>query len=197
MALSEADLQTDLDRRRPGRSRHTTQRKEPDEVRILSGVFEGVTTGTPIGLIVENVDQRSRDYTKIKDKFRPGHADYTYWRKYGIRDYRGGGRSSARETALRVAAGAIARKILDHLLDDPVTIRGALIQMGPHPIDRDHWDWEEVENNPFWSPDRAAAETWDINQVEAQRLCQSPTRPTRVFASDRRIGHADLRLVVR
>jgi chorismate synthase len=160
IALAEADIQIWLDRRRPGQSRFTTQRREPDKVRILSGLFEGLTTGTPIALAIDNLDQRQRDYSAIADKFRPGHADYTYWRKYGIRDYRGGGRSSARETALRVAAGAVARKVLAHLLDDPVTISGALIQVGPHPIDRDRWDWAEIENNPFWCPDPAAAETW-------------------------------------
>jgi chorismate synthase len=160
IALAEADIQIWLDRRRPGQSRFTTQRREPDKVRILSGLFEGLTTGTPIALAIDNLDQRQRDYSAIADKFRPGHADYTYWRKYGIRDYRGGGRSSARETALRVAAGAVARKVLAHLLDDPVTIRGALIQVGAHPIDRDRWDWAEIENNPFWCPDPAAAETW-------------------------------------
>jgi chorismate synthase len=160
IALAEDDIQVWLDRRRPGQSRFTTQRREPDRVRILSGLFEGLTTGTPISLVIDNVDQRQRDYSDIADKFRPGHADYTYWRKYGIRDYRGGGRSSARETALRVAAGAVARKVLAHLLDDPVTIRGALVQVGPHAIDRDRRDWEEIENNPFWSPDPVAAETW-------------------------------------
>ncbi len=158
--LAEGDLQPWLDKRRPGQSRYTTQRRETDQVRILSGVFEGMTTGTPVALVIENQDQRSKDYSDIKDKFRPGHADYTYDRKYGIRDYRGGGRSSARETAMRVAAGGIARKVLDHTLDEPVTIRGALVQMGPHSIDRDRWDWKEVEQNPFWCPDKAAAEQW-------------------------------------
>src|SRR4051794_14790097 len=137
-------------------SRYTTQRQEPDQVRILSGVFEGVTTGTPISLMIENVDQRSKDYGAIKDSFRPGHADYTYWKKYGIRDYRGGGRSSARETASRVAAGAIARKILG----GSVAIRGALVQIGPHAIDRDAWSWEQVEQNPFWCPDAQTAGRW-------------------------------------
>ena len=130
MELSEADIQGDLDRRRPGRNKHTTQRNEPDQVRILSGVFEGKTTGTPIGLLIENTDQRSRDYGDIKDKFRPGHADYTYQQKYGIRDYRGGGRSSARETAMRVAAGAIARKYLSERAG--IEIQGYLAQLGPH-----------------------------------------------------------------
>src|SRR5210317_455650 len=129
MALSEADLQGDLDRRKPGKSRHTTQRREADEVQILSGVFEGMTTGSPIGLIIHNTDQRSKDYSKIKDRFRPGHADYTYQQKYGLRDYRGGGRSSARETAMRVAAGAIARKYLQ--VRYGVEIRGYLAQLGP------------------------------------------------------------------
>ncbi len=155
--LAESDIQVWLDRRRPGQSRFTTQRKEPDKVKILSGVFEGQTTGAPIGLLIENVDQRSKDYGDIAEKFRPGHADYTYWKKYGIRDYRGGGRSSARETAMRVAAGAIARK----LLGDSVRIRGALVQLGPHHIDRDSWDWDAVEDNPFWCPDRKAAQSWE------------------------------------
>jgi chorismate synthase len=157
MPLVEADIQHWLDRRRPGQSRFTTQRKEPDTVRILSGVFEGQTTGTPVGLLIENVDTRTKDYGDIRDKFRPGHADYTYWKKYGIRDYRGGGRSSARETAMRVAAGAVARKILG----DKIRIRGALVQMGPHRIDRDAWDWDAVEDNPFWCPDRNSAQSWE------------------------------------
>jgi chorismate synthase len=151
-------VQAFLDRRRPGQSRFTTQRQEPDSVRLLSGVMEGeggrglLTTGTPIHLMIENVDQRSKDYGDIKDKYRPGHADYAYDAKYGIRDYRGGGRSSARETAARVAAGAIARCVLPG-----VTVRGALVQMGPHRIDRDRWDWEEVGKNPFFCPDATAA----------------------------------------
>jgi chorismate synthase len=149
LELSEADLQHDLDRRRPGKSRHTTQRREPDEVRILSGVFEGKTTGVPIGLLIENVDQRSKDYGEIMDRFRPGHADYTYHHKYGLRDYRGGGRSSARETALRVAAGAIAKKYLRERYG--VAIRGYLAQLGP--IRPARLIWEEVDNNPFFCPD--------------------------------------------
>jgi chorismate synthase len=160
IALKEADIQRWLDRRRPGTSRFTTQRQEADAVKILSGVFEGQTTGAPIQLLIENTDQRSRDYTNIKDSFRPGHADYTYWAKYGIRDYRGGGRASARETATRVAAGAIARKILEKFIGPGVTIRGALIQIGPHAIDRAQWDWNAVEGNPFWCPDDAAATRW-------------------------------------
>lgn len=155
--LSEADIQIWLEKRKPGTSRFTTQRKEPDEVRILSGVFDGVTTGTPIGLEIINQDQRSKDYGEIKDKFRPGHADFTYWEKYGIRDYRGGGRSSARETAMRVAAGAVARKILG----DAISIRGCLVQMGPHKIDRSRFNWDVVENNPFFCPDATAAKQWE------------------------------------
>jgi chorismate synthase len=157
--LEAADIQHDLDRRRPGQSRYTTQRQEPDAVRIVSGVFNEemtgrqVTTGTSIGLMIDNVDHRSRDYSEIKDKYRPGHADFTYDVKYGIRDYRGGGRSSARETAMRVAAGAIARKVVPGLI-----VRGALVQMGPHKINRDNWDWDEVARNPFFTPDAKAAE---------------------------------------
>ncbi len=154
--LAEPDIQHWLDRRRPGQSRYTTQRQEPDEVKILSGTFEGATTGTPIHLMIDNVDQRSRDYRNIADRFRPGHADYTYWKKYGIRDYRGGGRASARETASRVAAGAVARKILG----PGVTIRGALVQIGPHAVDRAAWDWQAIENNPFWCPDPGTAARW-------------------------------------
>ena len=156
--LTEADIQRDLDRRRPGTSKFTTQRQEADIVRILSGVFTDeatgtqVTTGTSIGLMIENTDQRSKDYGEIKDSYRPGHADYTYDAKYGVRDYRGGGRSSARETAMRVAAGAIARRIVPG-----VTVRGALVQMGPHAIDRTNWDWDEVGRNPFFCPDAKAA----------------------------------------
>jgi chorismate synthase len=149
MTLGEEDLQVDLDRRRPGRSRHTTQRREPDRVRILSGVFEGRTTGTPIGLEIENVDQRSRDYSEIQDRFRPGHADYTYLQKYGLRDYRGGGRSSARETAMRVAAGAIARKYLRECCG--IVIRGYLAQLGPIRVQPK--DLDAVDSNPFFCPD--------------------------------------------
>jgi chorismate synthase len=158
LPLDVADIQADLDRRRPGTSRFTTQRQEADIVKILSGVMAHpetgvqVTTGTPIALLIENTDQRSKDYSDIKDKFRPGHADFTYEAKYGLRDYRGGGRSSARETATRVAAGAIARKIVPGM-----TVRAALVQMGPHRIDRDNWDWDEVANNPFFCPDKDKA----------------------------------------
>ena len=161
LPLGEADIQTWLDRRRPGQSRFTTQRQEPDEVRILSGTFEGATTGTPVHLMIDNVDQRSKDYGDIKDKFRPGHADYAYWKKYGIRDYRGGGRSSARETAMRVAAGAVARVVLKHALGADFRVRGALVRIGPHGIDRTRWDWGAVDDNPFWCPDRQAAQHWE------------------------------------
>jgi chorismate synthase len=148
LELSEADLQRDLDRRRPGSSRHTTQRREPDQVKILSGVFEGRTTGTPIGLMIENTDQRSKDYSKIAEQFRPAHADYTYHHKYGIRDYRGGGRSSARETAMRVAAGAIAKA---WLAQRGIQVRGYMSQLGPIPIEFKSWDG--VDDNPFFCPD--------------------------------------------
>ena len=159
--LTPEDMQVWLDKRRPGQSRFTTQRQEPDQVKILSGVMDDgtgqmVTTGTSIGLQIDNVDQRSKDYGEIAKAYRPGHADYTYDAKYGIRDYRGGGRSSARETAMRVAAGGIARKILSG-----VTIRGALVQMGPHKIDRSRFDWNEVNNNPFFCPDAKAAADWE------------------------------------
>lgn len=170
--LGEGDLQGYLDKRRPGQSRFTTQRREPDTVRIKSGVFTDdagrqVTTGTPIALEIENVDQRSKDYGDIASKFRPGHADYTYWTKYGIRDYRGGGRSSARETAMRVAAGAIARKVLAG-----ITIRGALVQMGPLTIDRTRWSWGEVDNNPFFCPDPVAAAAF-ADRLDAARKAGS------------------------
>jgi chorismate synthase len=154
--LSERDIQKYLDRRKPGQSRHTTQRKEPDEVEILSGVFEGLTTGAPIGLLIRNMDQKSKDYGDIKDKFRPGHADFTYIEKYGIRDYRGGGRSSARETAMRVAAGAIARKVLEHQIGKKVKIQAAVVQVGTQKITRENWDWKQVGQNPLWVPDAQA-----------------------------------------
>jgi chorismate synthase len=163
--LTEADIQRDLERRRPGQSKFVTQRQEPDAVKILSGVFqdermaEQLTTGTPIGLLIENMDQRSKDYSDIRDKYRPGHADYTYDAKYGFRDYRGGGRQSARETAMRVAAGAIARKLLDKLYGK-VTIRGALVAMGTQNINRANWNWDETANNPFFCPDASAIAPW-------------------------------------
>jgi len=162
LALTAADIQAFLDKRKPGQSRFTTQRREADEVKIVSGVFEDErsggprTTGTPIMLMIENTDQRSKDYGDIRDTYRPGHADFTYDSKYGLRDYRGGGRSSARETASRVAAGAVARKVVSG-----VTIRGALVQIGPHKIDRKNWDWAEVDNNPFFCPDAKAAKDWE------------------------------------
>jgi len=165
IALTEKDIQADLDRRRPGQSKYVSQRKEPDTVRILSGVFqdermtEQVTTGTPIALLIDNVDARSKDYADIRDKFRPGHADYTYWTKYGVRDYRGGGRQSARETAARVAAGAIARRILKTLYGD-VLIRAALVQLGTETIDRGRWSWEETARNAFFCPDAGSVGLW-------------------------------------
>ena len=162
IALAEADIQVWLDKRKPGQNRFTTQRREADEVKILSGVFEGLTTGTPIGLLIENTDQRSKDYGEIKDSFRPGHADWVYQQKYGIRDYRGGGRSSARETAMRVAAGAVARKVLDALVPGGVVIRGAMVQMGAQAIDRAAWDWSQIAANPFWCPDAQAARDWEV-----------------------------------
>ncbi|WP_417496891.1 chorismate synthase [Maricaulis sp.] len=170
--LSEADLQPWLDLRRPGTSRHVTPRQEPDQVRILSGTFSDdrtggpVTTGTPISLMIENQDARSKDYGDIRDKWRPGHADYVYDMKYGVRDYRGGGRSSARETASRVAAGGVARKVLG----DGISIRAALVQVGARAIERDRWDWAEVANNPFFCPDAATAELWaaDMDALRAE-----------------------------
>jgi chorismate synthase len=161
--LSEADIQPWLDKRRPGTSRFVTQRREMDRVRILSGVFEGKTTGTPISLLIENEDVRSKDYAEIADKFRPGHADFTYMAKYGIRDYRGGGRSSARETASRVAAGAIARKVLGA----DITIRGAVTKVGTEGIERARFDWAETERNPFFCPDAEAVPRWEeyLDQV--------------------------------
>ena len=169
LVLSEADIQHFLDQRRPGTSRFVTQRREPDQVKILSGVFEddrtdgAVTTGTPISLMIENVDQRSKDYSEIRDRYRPGHADYTYDQKYGVRDYRGGGRSSARETAARVAAGAVARKVLG----EEIVIRGAVVAIGERTIDRDAWDWDVTGDNPFWCPDPKAAADWEdyLDQV--------------------------------
>jgi chorismate synthase len=165
IVLTEAEIQADLDRRRPGQSKFVTQRQEPDAVKILSGVFqdermpEPLTTGTPIALLIENVDQRSKDYADIRDKFRPGHADYTYFAKYGVRDYKGSGRASARETAARVAAGAVARKVLNSLYGE-VKIRAALIQVGTQKIDRARWDWAETANNPFFCPDASAVAPW-------------------------------------
>ncbi len=180
LPLRVEDIQVWLDRRRPGQGRFVTQRQEPDEVRILSGVFEDArirdafggpaTTGTPISLLIDNVDQRSRDYSEIASAFRPGHADYAYFAKYGLRDYRGGGRASARETAARVAAGAIARLVLG----EGVIVRGALVQIGPHAIDRGRWDWDETARNPFWSPDAGIVEVWE-EHLETIRKAGSST----------------------
>ena len=180
LPLRVEDIQVWLDRRRPGQGRFVTQRQEPDEVRILSGVFEDarirndfggpVTTGTPIALMIDNVDQRSRDYSEIAAAFRPGHADYAYFAKYGLRDYRGGGRASARETAARVAAGAVARVVLG----EGVVVRGALVQIGPHAIDRGRWDWDETARNPFWSPDAGIVEVWE-EHLETIRKAGSST----------------------
>ncbi len=174
--LTAEEIQVWLDQRRPGQGKFVTQRQEPDAVRILSGVFEDdrtggqVTTGTPISLMIDNVDQRSRDYSEIATAFRPGHADYAYFAKYGVRDYRGGGRQSARETAARVAAGAIARKVIG----EGVTIRGALVQIGPHRIDRDRWDWAQVTQNPFWCPDPQMVDVWE-EHLETVRKAGSST----------------------
>jgi chorismate synthase len=179
MELSEQDIQPDLERRRTGTSRHTSQRKEPDQVRILSGVFDGRTTGTPIGLLIENEDQRSRDYEKIKDRFRPGHADYTYDQKYGFRDYRGGGRSSARETVMRVAAGAIARKYLRERLG--VTIYGYLAQLGPLRLEPK--SLATVNDNPFFCPDPARVEELDAFMVELRRSGDSVGARVNVVAT--------------
>ncbi len=177
--LTEEDLQVWLNKRKPGTSKFVTQRREPDAVKILSGTFENdgalgpVTTGTPISLMIENIDQKSKDYSDIRDKYRPGHADFTYQAKYGVRDYRGGGRSSARETAARVAAGGIARKVLTHVLAREVTIRAALVQMGPHKIDHANWDWAEINNNPFWCPDPQAVITWDSYLTDLRKAGSS------------------------
>jgi chorismate synthase len=187
LALSEADIQVWLDQRKPGQSRFTTQRREPDTVKILSGVFEGLTTGTPIALQIENVDQRSKDYSDTKELYRPGHADFTYDRKYGIRDYRGGGRASARETAMRVAAGAVARKVLG----PGVAIRGALIQVGPHKIDRARWDWDEIARNPFFCPDAAAVAPWSDFLDEVRKRGSSAGAVIELVASGVPLGLGD------
>jgi len=187
IALEAAEIQHWLDRRKPGQSRFTTQRREPDEVKILSGIFEGKTTGTPISLLIENQDSREKDYAAIKDSFRPGHADYTYWKKYGIRDYRGGGRASARETAPRVAAGAIARKVLG----PGVAIRGALIQIGPHAIDRARWDWNAIDDNPFWCPDRQMVQRWEGFLDDTRKKGSSAGAVVEVVASGVPAGLGD------
>ena len=182
--LTEADIQPYLDQRKPAQSKFTTQRQEGDVVRILSGTFEGLTTGTPIALLIENEDQRSKDYGEIKEAFRPGHADYTYWAKYGIRDYRGGGRSSARETAMRVAAGAIARKVLGQ----SIVIRAAMVQMGNSVIDRTRFSWEEALNNPFFCPDAVMAEQWEQELTAIRKQGSSVGAVIEVVASGVPVG---------
>jgi chorismate synthase len=184
LSLTEAEIQHWLDRRKPGQSRFVTQRREPDAVRILSGVFEDertsgpVTTGTPISLMIDNVDQRSKDYGEIAHQFRPGHADFAYFAKYGVRDYRGSGRASARETASRVAAGAVARKVLG----SGVRIRAALVQIGPHRVDRSRWDWEACEQNPFWCPDPETAGRWEDYLDEVRKAGSSTGAVVEVVA---------------
>jgi chorismate synthase len=188
IAIAPEQIQHWLDRRKPGQSRFVTQRREPDAVEILSGVFEGKTTGTPISLFIRNEDQRSKDYSKIADQFRPGHADYTYQAKYGLRDYRGGGRASARETASRVAAGAVARLVLNHLLPKPIEIQGALIQIGGIKVDRGNWDWEETERNPFWSPDAAIVPRWEQHLDETRKAGSSTGAVIEVVARNVPVG---------
>jgi len=182
--LAAQDIQHWLDRRKPGQSKWTTQRQEPDRVEILSGVFEGRTTGTPVSLVIHNQDQRSKDYGAIALSYRPGHADYTYDRKYGIRDYRGGGRSSARETAMRVAAGAIARKILG----PTVNIKGYMVQMGADAIDRDRFDWQAIAGNPFWCPDPMAAERWEGQLAAIRKSGSSVGAIVEVVATGVQVG---------
>ena len=167
--VSEKDIQFFLDKRKPGSNKFVTQRKEDDKVKILSGIFENQTTGTPISFIIENKDQRSKDYKKLKNIFRPGHADFTYQQKYGIRDYRGGGRSSARETAMRVVAGAIARKILESELGKSFSIKGALIQIGSIHINRDNWDSSYIDKNPFWCPDKKITSLWEKYLLDVRK----------------------------
>ena len=173
LALSEADIQPWLDRRRPGTSRFVTQRREPDAVRVLSGVYEGRTTGTPIALAIENVDQRSKDYDEVARAYRPGHADLAYELKYGLRDPRGGGRSSARETAVRVAAGAVARRVLDEALGGAVRVRGAVVRLGPHAVERARWDWDEVGRNAVFCPDPGSVAVWEAELDAARRAGSS------------------------
>lgn len=184
LPLETEDMQHDLDRRKPGQSRFTTQRREGDVVKILSGVFEGKTTGTPIGLLIENTDQRTKDYSKIKDQFRPAHADYTYWKKYGVRDYRGGGRSSARETAMRVAAGAIAKKYLD--LNFQIKVRGYLSQLGPIVVEK--VDLEEVENNSFFCPDAGKVAQMEEYMADLNKQGDSIGARVNVIASNIPVG---------
>jgi chorismate synthase len=182
IALAEPDIQTFLDRRRPGQNRFATQRQEADQVEILSGVFDGRTTGTPVSLFIRNTDARSRDYSEIKDKYRPGHADFTYDAKYGFRDYRGGGRSSARETASRVAAGAVARKVLAAQIGGHVSIRAAVVQLGPHKIDRSRWDWSVVNDNPFFTPDATVIPAWEKFLDETRKAGSSAGAVVEVVA---------------
>jgi chorismate synthase len=184
LPLSEKDIQPWMDKRRPGQSKYTTQRQEADQVRILSGVFEGKTTGSPISLMIDNADTRSKDYDEVKNKFRPGHADFTYLMKYGIRDWRGSGRASARETACRVAAGAVARKILGK----DIKIRAALVQMGPHKINYDNWDWKEVNENPFFCPDRRAVKKWEDFLDDVRKKGSSAGAIIEVVASGVPVG---------
>ncbi|MFN3701425.1 MAG: chorismate synthase [Alphaproteobacteria bacterium] len=186
--LDEAYIQGFLDRRKPGQSRHTTQRREDDAVEILSGVFEGLTTGTPIALLIRNTDQRSKDYGDIKDKFRPGHADYTYHHKYGIRDYRGGGRCSARETACRVAAGAVARRVLEAQIGAQIHIRAAVVQVGTQKINRANWDWAQVEQNPLWLPDAQSVAEMESYLDKVRKAGSSAGALVEVHASGIPIG---------
>ena len=186
IALSERDIQPYLNRRRPAQSRYTTQRKESDTVRILSGVFDGQTTGSPISLIIENEDQKSKDYADIKDTFRPAHADYTYFEKYGIRDYRGGGRASARETAMRVAAGAVARKVIPD-----IRITGYLVEMGGDAIDRSHFNVKEISKNPFWCPDAKAAARWATTLDRVRKEGSSLGAVVEVIAEHVPVGLGD------
>jgi chorismate synthase len=179
LPLAETDLQSFVDRRRPGQSRHTSQRREADRVRILSGVFDGVTTGAPIAIVIDNEDARSKDYEAIRELFRPGHADFAYHLKYGVRDHRGGGRSSARETAARVAAGAVARRVLG----EGVVIRGALVQIGPHAVDRARWNWDDVDRNPFWCPDAGTAALWETHLDGVRKAASSTGGIVEVVAS--------------
>ncbi|MFN7114752.1 MAG: chorismate synthase [Alphaproteobacteria bacterium] len=183
IALCEADIQYHLDRRKPGQNRFTTQRKESDEVRILSGVFDGMTTGTPISLMIENTDARSKDYENIRHKYRPGHADFTYDQKYGIRDYCGGGRSSARETASRVAAGAVARKILQSEIGEDILIRAAVVEIGGIAINRSRWDWAQVDQNPFFAPDADIVPAWESALDGARKDLSSLGAVVEVIAS--------------
>jgi chorismate synthase len=187
LALAESDIQQFLDRRKPGQNRFMTQRQEEDKVEILSGVFEGKTTGTPISLLIRNTDARSKDYSEIKDKYRPGHADFTYDQKYGFRDYRGGGRSSARETACRVAAGAVARKILSAQLGD-VKIRAGVVQVGPHKIDRANWDWAQAAENEFFTPDAAIIPVWSQFLDDTRKKGSSAGAIVEVVASGIPVG---------